>query len=79
MAYYEGAVSVRLVTPTVIQVLNEVVLQVPGLGWAVRETSWEPARGGATVNRHRCNVELFTGRSWLAISNDLLDVKGEVR
>lgn len=76
---YRTPVAVRLPDPSVEELLTEIILQVPGLGWAVRETLWEPARGGGTVKRHRCIVELFTAGSWLATSYDLLDVKGEVR
>lgn len=72
-ALYQTPVTVRLTSPSVEQVLNEIVLQAPGVGWAVRGTEVEPAAGGGWAHRSRCVVELFTARTWLVTTLDLLE------
>ena len=52
---YLAPVSISVADGTLENALNEVVQQVPGLGWSIRDEN-----GGQA-----CSLGLFTGRSWV--------------
>jgi hypothetical protein len=60
---YLAEVSVSVADGTLEDALYELVEQVPGLGWSIKEErGLSVSPGGA---KRGCSVGLFTGRSWM--------------
>lgn len=67
---YRTAVTINVTNSSLENALNELVVQIPGLGWAVRETSWKISdsnKSGDSAARG-CNLALFEGVGWLDTS-----------
>lgn len=70
---YRMPVTVELTNSSLEHALNEVVRQVPGLGWAVRDVDLaSTGQARQTADRpaaaRGCNVALFDGVGWLETS-----------
>jgi hypothetical protein len=67
---YRVRVAINVVNGSLEDALNEVVVQAPGLGWAVREVSHSSgnAKGAGNKDARGCNLALFDGAGWLETS-----------
>jgi hypothetical protein len=66
---YRVEVAADVPRGTLEDVLNAIVLQVPGLGWAVIRDQPGPPW---LRQREKCSIWLFTGQSWLQTGNALV-------
>jgi len=69
-------VRVRAESATVSELLFAISRQVPGLGWAARETVM-PAANGHWPPGPRCVIDVFTSRVWLPPGFELHPPKQE--
>jgi hypothetical protein len=78
---YDQQVALHLFNVTIVDIMDALVRQVQGVGWALRERHFAPVRSGSgeadhpgyTRSRNQCLVELYTAGSWLGTSLDLLE------
>jgi hypothetical protein len=78
---YDQHVALHLFNVTIVDIMDALVRQVQGVGWALRERHFAPVRSGSgeadhpgyTRSRDQCLVELYTAGSWLGTSLDLLE------
>lgn len=67
---YRTVVAVDLLAPMLEEVLDAIVQQVAGLGWAIKEVR-RPAPEVDATERDGCNLALFDGQSWADTSYTL--------
>lgn len=78
---YDQEVALDLFNVTIVDIMDALIKQVQGVGWALRERHFAPVRNGSgepdhpyyTRSRNQCLVELYTAGSWLGTSLDLLE------
>ena len=78
---YDQHVALHLFNVSIVDIMDALVRQVQGVGWALRERHFAPVRSGSgeadhpgyTRSRNQCLVELYAAGSWLGTSLDLLE------
>jgi hypothetical protein len=70
---YRTFVTVNMSHASLEATLNDVVRQVPGVGWGVQEVEVGVVTpSGARHVRRGCNLALFSGDSWLSTGHTLM-------